>query len=75
MFKVQRGAADGDNLSVPVGEGTLLSLGWSIRLQVYADSIGGRVSGEYARLIRSLQEPALLQWDPQTPVEKERGSG
>lgn len=38
-FKVQGATADGDNLSLPVGERILQSLGWSIRLQVYADSI------------------------------------
>lgn len=50
MFKVQGGTADGDNLSLPVDEGILLSLGWSIWLQVYADSIGDRVSREYGGL-------------------------
>lgn len=50
VFKVQGGTADGDNLSLPVGEGILLSLGWSIWLQVYADSIGGWVSREYGGL-------------------------
>lgn len=50
MFKVQGGTADGDNLSLPVGEGTLLSLGWSIWLQVYADSISDWVSREYGGL-------------------------
>lgn len=72
-FKVQGGTADGDNLSLSVGKGILLSLGWSIWLQVYADSIWLGESW-VRRLIRSLQEPALLQRDPQTPVEKERWS-
>lgn len=72
-FKVQEGPADGDNLSLPVGERILLSLGWSIWLQVYADSIR-RGESWLRRLIRSLQEPTLLQWDPQTPVAKQSGS-
>lgn len=50
MFKVQGGTADGDSLSLPVGEGILLSLGWSIWLQVHADSISEWVSHEYRGL-------------------------
>lgn len=73
LFKVQEGTADGDNLSLPVGERILLSLGWSIWLQVYADYIR-RGESWVRRLIRSLQEPTLLQWDPQTPVAKQSGS-
>lgn len=70
---MQGGTADGDNLSLPVAERILLSVGWSIWLQVYADSI--RLSDWWIwRLIRSLQEPALLQRDSQTPVEKQSGS-
>lgn len=72
-FKVQEGTADGDNLSLPAGERILLSLGWSIWLQVYADSIR-RGESWARRLIRSLQEPTLLRWDPQTPVAKQSGS-
>lgn len=39
----------------------------------YMQILSEWVSREY-QLIRSLQEPPLLRWDPQTPVEKEHAS-